>query len=465
MDLSQEFDRTNSISNRSCTGNPPTRRGYDAAKTLFDDKFKGLNVEQLDSAVRDVFVDQKKRLSEYLNLPKGTEILFCPSGSDAEYIPIAIAKSLHPTKKIANGVTQFNEIGAGTAPASKGAYFSSHAPFLGATTETYLKGFEGIESFVVPARAQNGEIINASKTMSEFCAQQLERGSFPIIHGVFGGKTGIRDETMPGSLGAGDISIGVVDACQGRFSLEELNGWLEQHSLVLFTTSKFYQAPPFCGAVIIPPSIASKVSAMPPPLDMLTGQTGLAAFLTDKELPSCLDDWRSSLKNERNNNVGLALRWEAGLASMKAVSHIPDDARLELSDEWANAVKILIDGSEMIDTFCVEGSIVSIRVAKDGGGWLGMDEARDLYRWMSLDVSGVVREATDDENAALSTLAFIGQPVSVSESFAIVRIALGAESLRSYHINKMDTLKEDRVIVSKLAVIAKYFHSLECSEL
>jgi hypothetical protein len=46
---------------------------------------------------------------------------------------------------------------------------------------------------------------------------------------------------MPGSLEAGDKSFGVVDACQGRFSLEEMNEWMEQDSLVLFTTSKFYQ--------------------------------------------------------------------------------------------------------------------------------------------------------------------------------------------------------------------------------
>jgi asparagine synthase (glutamine-hydrolysing) len=447
----------------SCTGNPPTSRGYDAAKALFDGKLKGLNSQELDLALRDVFDDQRKRLTAYLDLPEGAEIIFCPSGSDAEYIPVAIAKSLHQKKKIANGVTQFNEIGAGTAPASIGAFFSSHAPFLGANEEQYLSGFEGIDSFVVPARTKDGDIINASKLMSEFCAQQLAQDSFPIIHGVFGGKTGVRDEVMPGSLDAGDKSIGVVDACQGRFSLEELDVWLGQHSLVLFTTSKFYQAPPFCGAVIVPPSIAGKLANMDPPTDMLTGRTGLAAFLTDKELPSCLESWKSALKNESNNNVGLALRWEAGLAAMKAVSHIPDDARLELSDEWASTVKNMIDEAEMIDTFCVERSIVSIRIAKQGGGWLGMDEARDLYRWMSLDVSDIVPEATDEEKAALSTPAFIGQPVSVSESHAIVRIALGAESLLSYNIDKEETLKEDSLTVRKLATIAKYFHILECS--
>ena len=152
-----------------------------------------------------------------------------------------MAKSLHPTKKIANGVTQLNEIGAGTALASTGEFFSTYAPFLGANDEKYLSGFEGINGCVVPARTSDGEIIDASEKMNEYCAQQLEQQNFPIIHGVFGGKTGVRDDVMPGSLEAGDKSFGVVDACQGRFSLEEMNEWMEQDSLVLFTTSKFYQ--------------------------------------------------------------------------------------------------------------------------------------------------------------------------------------------------------------------------------
>lgn len=51
----------------------------------------------------------------------------------------------------------------------------------------------------------------------------------------------MRDEIMPGSLEGGDRSLGVIDACQGRFTLEELSQWLEKDSIVLFTSSKFYQ--------------------------------------------------------------------------------------------------------------------------------------------------------------------------------------------------------------------------------
>jgi hypothetical protein len=89
--------------------------------------------------------------------------------------------------------------------------------------------------------------------MAEAIARQAEQeGAYPIIHGVFGGKTGLRDTCMPPSRDGGKSSMGVIDACQGRFSLAELHEWLAQGSIVLFTASKFYQAPPFCGAVFVP---------------------------------------------------------------------------------------------------------------------------------------------------------------------------------------------------------------------
>ena len=482
----------------SCTGNPPTRTGYDAAKALYDDllphlhshshshsqlRSKPQSSEELDAALRNIFEQQRRRLAEYLELPPGTEIILCPSGSDAEYIPIAIARALHPNKKIVSGITQLNEIGAGTAPASMGKYFSTYAPFLGRVRvpeddhddddddddeDAYLEGYDGIEGVVIHARDKDGTAIDASEEMNIFTQTQLALNNYPIVHGVFGGKTGMRDGNMPPSLGKGDESMGVVDACQGRFTLKELEQWLGQDSIVLFTTSKFYQAPPFCGAVILPASIASKVSQCEPPKDML-GKNGLLAFVTDKELPSCMDGWKEHLSDEQRNNVGLALRWEAGLAAMEKISFLSDEERTMLTDEWANMVKTMVDDHPCLEAFCVERSIISIRMAKDGnsagGNWLSMSEARDLFRWMSLDVSEAVPGASEEEKEALSVSGFIGQPVSVSEDYAIVRIALGVESLVAYSVDKDQTLGEDSLIVKKLGAISKYFSVLKESEL
>lgn len=303
--------------------------------------------------------------------------------------------------------------------------------------------------------------------MEDFAETALANGAYPIVHSVFGGKTGLRDGKMVQSLESGDKSLGVIDACQGRFSLKELHQWLEQDALVLFTASKFYQAPPFCGAVIVPSAIAEKLrnASSLPPGEMFSDR-GLGGFLTEKELPPCLDAWGEVLLGEGGNrsNVGLALRWHAGLAGMEALAHVPDDERSGAVDEWAGEVAGMVNKRSNLDAWCVERSIVSIRVRKgESDGWLSMGELRDLYRWMSADVSDLVPDATAEEKDCLSKPAYIGQPVDVAPSHAIVRIALGAESLLSYLDDRSATLAEDRSVVEKLAIIGKYFNILEKS--
>lgn len=412
------------------------------------------------------------RLAEYLKLPEGSSVILCPSGSDAEYIPIAVAKALRPDAIITNGVSQLNEIGAGSAPASLGQTFSTYAPFLGKIDNMKaLTGYQNIDGIFVDARSKQGDVVDAAKELKQFSEQALENGKYPIIHGVFGGKTGLRDDKMPSSLEKGQKSLGIVDACQGRFSLDELHDWLVQDSVILFTTSKFYQAPPFCGAVILPPSITSQLSSSNDesiPKSML-GSEGLGAFVTDKELPECLDSWKPFLKQQATRNIGLALRWEAGLAGMEALASVSDKERNDAVDEWAASVINLVkEESKYLDAWCLQRSIISIRIAKtndDNNDWLNMEEARDLYRWMSMDVSSVVPDADPDEKVALSKTAYIGQPVNVSETHAIVRIALGVESLLSYLDDAEGTLEEDKMTVKKLAAISKHFTTLKQSGL
>jgi len=451
----------------SCTGNPPSARGYSAAKKLYDGIFLGLEGRQLESALRNVFSHHRKRITRLLDLPRGSQVVIVPSGSDAEYVPALIARTLRPDAKITSGVVQLREIGAGSAPAAMGRYFSTHAPLIGRIPDglEYLAGFEGISGMITSAREPDGSVVKSSDEMRAFVETALSRGLFPIAHGVFGGKTGIRDDTMPASLDGGSTSLGVVDACQGRFSRKELHEWLSQDSLVLFTGSKFYQAPPFCGAVIIPPRIAEKLrdSPAPKPRHMFS-RRGLGGFLTDKELPDCLHHWAPLLADEDSNNVGLALRWEAGLAGMEALASFSDEKRVrEATDEWARSVSAMVQSEQLLDPWCVERSIVSIRIAKKDG-WFNMDELRDIYRWMSMDISNMIPGATPEEVSVLSKPAYIGQPVEVSETFAIVRIALGVESLLAYLNNEAKTLEEDRLATQKLALIARHFDALKMHE-
>jgi len=457
----------------SCTCNVPTDRGYQAAQKLHE---RLLEKGASDNLLNDVFENQRHRIAKALELPEGVEVVICPSGSDAEYVPIAIARAIQAEpSKILNIVTQLKEIGAGSAPASGGEYFSTHAPLMGKIPDgvTGLEGFEDeyVTEISIPARERDGSVVDASKTATELANKAKADGQYPITHGVFGGKTGMMDGKMPGSENAGETSMGVVDACQGRFALEELHSWLEQDSVVLFTGSKFYQAPPFCGAILIPKRIAEKLKNGPPPTpSTMYGKSGLGGFVTDKELPECMESWKSSLINDNErvtsptNNVGLALRWEAGLAGMEALSSVPDVERVKAVEEWATTVSNMVQNESQLDPWCVERSIVSIRLKKGEEGWLSMKELREVYRYMSMDLSNadsLPDTATKEERESLSKICFVGQPVDVSETHAILRIALGAESLASYVQDKDQTLQEDECAVKKLAALSSYFSVLQ----
>eukprot|EP00804_Cyclotella_cryptica_P026602 CCRYP_014033-RB/>CCRYP_014033-RB protein AED:0.04 eAED:0.04 QI:1142/1/1/1/1/1/4/178/880 len=465
----------NDIFRGSCTCNAPTQSGYEAAMKLFDEKLSSLrSQDEVEDALREIFDQQRKRIASSLQLPDGVEVVLCPSGSDAEYLPIAIARALQPKTqhgmKILNVITQMKEIGAGTNIAANGSYFSSHAALSGRLPGgvTRLNGFDedSLIEVSIPARERCGTVLDASSISKDITDKHPD--AYPILHGVFGGKTGLRDSVMPHSADAGSTSLGVVDACQGRFSLEELHGWLEQDSIVLFTASKFYQAPPFCGAVFIPKRIAEKLGNSPPPGPIeMYGRDSLGGFLSDKELPSCFESWMPLLRGPKGdaNNVGLALRWEAGLDGMEKLAETPSSTHVKAVKDWAASVTQMVqDNSDQLDAWCVERSIVSIRLKKsDGSGWLSMSELRDVYRYMSKDVSDAIPQLSPDEKEALSTCCFIGQPVDVAESHAILRIALGSESLANYLENPSSTLLEDERAVRKLSAIAKHFSTLKQS--
>lgn len=83
----------------------------------------------------------------------------------------------------------------------------------------------------------------------------------PIVHSVFGSKTGICQALDADLLSQveGMGGLFVVDACQGRFEIDWLNDVIGKNAIVLITGSKFFRGPPFSGAVLVPPPIMKKL--------------------------------------------------------------------------------------------------------------------------------------------------------------------------------------------------------------
>ena len=89
----------------------------------------------------------------------------------------------------------------------------------------------------------------------------------------------------------------------------------------MYTASKFFRSPPFCGAVFVPPSIMDRLKG----LDESDIPRQLNTFVGKSEIPTELSQWRDKLENSVNH--GLALRWEAGLAEIEPTLSIPEQER------------------------------------------------------------------------------------------------------------------------------------------
>lgn len=245
-------------------------------------------------------------------MPEGTGIFLMPSGSDAEYIPLLICKIFNQGKEIVSVVTCNEEVGSGTLDAAGGRFFSPMEPIKGFTNGEVkmsdpVEGMtEGVQTIPINARKPEGDTVDARDKTREILEDCKSKGKVPIVHVVYGSKTGICEPFDDQIIQEAQSLNGllVVDACQGRFGHKFMTQALEKEACVLFTGSKFFRGPPFSGAVIVPASIMKKLQDN---FNQATVPVGLNTFFGRSELPPQLKSWRDSVKDSVNS--GLALRW------------------------------------------------------------------------------------------------------------------------------------------------------------
>ena len=90
---------------------------------------------------------------------------------------------------------------------------------------------------------------------------------------------------------------------------------------------KFYQSPPFCGALLVPKNITSKLVNI---TDKAVGSF-LKIFSTS-DIPLSHPKLRSKFRP--NENYGTLLRWEAAVSEMKLLSFYGEDMVTMSVDRW-----------------------------------------------------------------------------------------------------------------------------------
>jgi hypothetical protein len=256
----------------------------------------------------------------------------------------------------------------------------------------------------------------------------------PVVHTVYGSKTGICQEFDSKTIERVDKMKGVLvaDLCQGRFEADRLQKYLKKNIIVLITGSKFFRGPPFSGGVLVSKSIMKELQDMGANAKV---PAGLNSFIGKNEIPRELPAWREQIND--NQNPALALRWAAALAEMEPTLSIPSDVRLAATANWRMAVIENIKKYQNLSYFSAAEdtpSIVSVRIKHpETGAWMVKSELSKIFLALTLDVSS---KFPAEHSEVTSKICFTGQPVLISKTEAVLRIALGSDSLRNFIMNK-----------------------------
>lgn len=421
------LDYEGRINRGSCTCGSFSKENEESIYNLLEKDLE--NTENFEALLDE----QTDRIKELLNYPGEDkfEIFYGPSGTDLVYLPIIFSNILYPNKPILNILSCPEELGSGTLYAIRGEYHAAFNQFEEAVPkgQKVWPGFN-IKVLHLDARDIDGKIINHEAYIRE----QISRHSNYSIIGslVYGSKSGIQDNLdMIDNFERKDI-IWNVDLCQFRHDLKTIHNILDKQGCVMITGSKFYQAPPFCGAMLVHKDLTKALekgdySVVPMFKDLMS------AYDFPKSLRA-----KAGLVNRKN--IGLHLRWTCFLNERVRFQQIPDEAVNIIIDRWNDSVRTVLEKNPefelMPDQFRTNKTIISFRIKKDGL-YFNNDELTRLFKSI---VSGFYGNHYSFQKV------FIGQPVVYGDR-AFLRLAIGSMNIRKFYAADEKVFQDDLDII------------------
>lgn len=256
----------------------------------------------------------RHRFREAFGCGASTEVVFAPSGTDLEYVALALAGPC-----VTNILIGADEVGSGCVLSAAGRWFAKETAVTSPVPKgDPLAGMERTDLHEIPVRDAFGAGRSSAQIASdiEALASDAERnGTTCLVHVVYGSKPGL---VLPGLA---DLDIlrarfpamkVVVDACQARIGRAEIAELLGRDCMVLLTGSKFMGGPPFSGIGLVPQSWSPR-RRLP---------EALAKVFRRGEWPGA---WTGCENLPDSANPGLLLRLEAALFELERFRAICGD--------------------------------------------------------------------------------------------------------------------------------------------
>lgn len=425
------------LSRASCTCSPLSND----VKARVMAVYKMITSEEV--SLEDIRIKQRYRMKALLKNSSSTDfnIFFAPSGSDLCYYPLLFSKITNGDKPIISLITRPEELGTGSILANTGRYHAEKTQIKPTTAkgESIKNGFN-VEQVLFPSRTAEGNVIDHKREIYETINQYRDSHSI-IVNLVIGSKSGIEDSVSIIKDGPDDVTW-VVDLCQMRARPKLFNELLAANCLLMITGSKFYQSPPFSGALLVPESFAEGI--MNANIDQ-EAVDGFDTVYSKYDIPPSYRKLRSLFKT--HENIGLTLRWEAAICETEKLSQYTEREATFAISNWNRR---LIDYFGTKDCFellpdqdLTNNSILSIKV-KGSNGCFDADDLKRLYEHL------VTKGHEYQDRFSKIT---IGQPVTYGEH-AFVRFALGSTNVREL-IESNHDMSNDFLLIDVLEKISK----------
>ncbi|MEQ1548963.1 MAG: hypothetical protein ABL918_10015 [Chakrabartia sp.] len=288
------------------------------------------------------------KIKQCYTLPTDTDIVFAPSGTDLEYVALALAK-IGSRKAVTNIILGADEVGSGCILSAQGKTFATET----ALRENIIKGsaITGLEDthvIEVPVRDAVGEARTSCAVADDidfYVATIVKQRRHALVHIVHGSKTGLilpRMSEIDRLIARHGAAITfVVDACQARINAATINDYLIRGVIVLLSGSKFMGGPPFSGFALVPPRFPRKK-----PLP-----TGLKIVFRRGEWPL---NWSGADIFDNSANPGLLLRLEAALFELDRFSRLGQRERTRVITHFRGAVSSFV---RHLDADIITGSV------------------------------------------------------------------------------------------------------------
>ena len=406
-------DSRNVFNRGSCTAGMLNGRSRVVAEEFLA-RYDSLNYASL---VEEQSFRLKNLLSSAHNDP--FDVFFGPSGTDLAYLPTLFQRLLHPNKPIIQLMSCPEELGSGSMDVAAAKLFGRKNQFGRDIAKGVAIDPSAPEPTVIEldARDASGNVLDRRDQIVRLIKDNPDAAIIGSL--VFGSKSGIKDD-LDVIADYGDHVMWVVDLCQLRVDPTLLHDLLDRGATVMLTGSKFFQTPPFCGALLVPRQLTERIRSVGE-----TNGASVAPFgqiFSAHDVPWALDNVRNHLPEEENR--GLRLRWQIALDEMESYASWPFHVSNQLMDEWNTALSTYLDNHPnfqlMPDQHKTNDSIISTQVLV-GGRELSHDELRSLYQ----DVLTTEHDGLSDG----ANRVFFGQPVRYGDR-SFVRLAIGAPSVR-----------------------------------